>query len=224
MAGKEADIYGPCDRAIQAMNRENLEAFGRLKTARFDQIDLIRTVTELYRKARKRARQHYYEEAFEVYLLMMAMLGRKPKDAAKMADKAIDGAWVDGLLKETDPVTLYQFDTEMERKAQRLIEALGVVAAGSVMGRYVTPGMVIDRALKDWSRQTGQYAIDVTDAAMIQALQDDGQEGAFWVSQKDGRVCHECRELDGKWFPLDEIPIKPHWGCRCRLRPGSRPA
>lgn len=207
---RKVDYYGACDKAIQAMNRQNLEAFGQLKMAKWDEINVIRTVVKVYRESARRAKRRYYEVAFEAYLLMMALCEVEPKKAHRLAEKAITDEWVDKVLSETDFVTLYRFDSETERKAYRLAETLEVAADRDYE---------IDKALRYWSQQIGQYAINMTDYAMIQALEDAGAEYAEWVDMHDEKVCHECGSLDGQVFRLDEIPAKPHFGCRCRLMP-----
>ena len=208
------EYYAACDRAIRQMNRVLVEAFGRLKLADWDRVNMIRTVVAVYTETARKARKRYYEVAFESYLLMCALCDIDPKKAQGMAEKAIDPEWVDVRLKQTDFVTLYRFDSEQERKAFRLAEALEVPDNRNAE---------IDRALRLWSRQIGQYAINMTDAAMLQAMQDAGIEYAQWVTMRDERVCHECRELDGRVFPVDEFPPKPHYGCRCRMRPVLHP-
>lgn len=191
------------------MNRINLEAFGRLKLAKWDEVNVIRTVVSVYQKSRKQARKRYYEVAFEAYLLAMAMCEIAPKKAHKMAEKAITEQWVDDILAQTDFVTLYRFDTETERKAYRLAETLEV----SEDRDYE-----IDKALRFWSQQLGQYAINFTDDAVIQAFEDAGVEEVEWMSRKDMKVCNECYALNGQKFKLDEIPTK-HPNCRCTWRP-----
>lgn len=207
---RKVDYYGACDKAIQSMNRQNLEAFGRLKMAKWDEVNVIRTVVTVYRQSARKARRRYYEVAFEAYLLMCALCGVEPKQAHKMAEKAITEEWVDGVLKDTDFVTLYRFDSEMERKAYRLAETLEVATDRD---------SEINKALRFWSQQLGQYAINFTDYAMIQAMQDAGVEYAEWVDMEDDKVCGECSALSGQVFRVDEFPAKPHWGCRCRMRP-----
>lgn len=207
---KKVDYYGACDRAIKSMNRSNLEAFGRLKMAKWDQINIIQTVKKVYRQSEKEARQRYYEVAFEAYLLMMTLCRMDAKKAHKMAEAAITEAWVADVLSQTDFVTLYRFDTEAERKAYRLAEALEA---------STDRNFEIDKALRIWSQQLGQYAINMTDYAMLAAMDDAGVEYAEWVTMRDEKVCHECGVLDGQMFRVDEWPSKPHWGCRCRMRP-----
>lgn len=203
-------VYEPCDEAIKAMNRENLKAFGRLKMAKWDELNVIREVTAVYRESTQRARKRYYGIAWDVYLMVMLECGVDGENARKKAKEAITYDWVDAELEETDLLTLYRFDTETERKAQRLVEALSVTENRDAE---------IDKALRLWSRQVGQYAINFTDLAAIQAFEDAGIEKVEWVTQKDEKVCSECGALDGQVFALDEIPPKPHWGCRCFWRP-----
>ena len=131
---REIDYYGACDRAIQQMNRQNLEAFGRLKMAKFDEIRIIQTVLKVYRTSAKQARKRYYEVAFEAYLLMMALCDTDPKEAHAKAEKAITEEWVANVLSETDFVTLYRFEAETERKAYRLAEALNDAGRESLYG------------------------------------------------------------------------------------------
>ena len=202
------NYYAPCDVAIKAMDKEIVEDFGRLKMSKWDDINIIRTVVAVYRKETKKIRKRYWEVAYEAYILGTILLGIEATEARKMADKSITMEWVDRILDETNPVTLYRFNSEAERKAYRLAEQLEV---GPDRNR------LIDRAMKDWSRQFGQYAINFTDYAVYKAFDDAGEEKVQWLTVEDERRCHECKELHGKVFKIDEIPPKPHYGCRCRI-------
>lgn len=211
---KDINIYAAADKAIKAMDRENVEAFGRLKAAKWDEVNVIQTVKAVYAKADKQARKRYYEVAFEAYLLGMAMCGTEPKKAHQMAEKAITEEWVEKVLYETDFVTLYRYDTELERKAYRLAEALET---------GINRNAEVDKALRFLSMMLAQYAINMTDYAMILAFQDCGVEMVEWVSRRDGRVCSECHAYNGQVFRIDEIPPK-HFQCRCHYKPVFRAA
>ena len=213
MRSLDANVYEACDKAIQSMNRWNLEEFGKLKMSRWDEINIIRTVMALYRKSAKKARKRYYEVAYEAYLLGLYMCDVLPRKAAKMAEKAITDEWIDKILSETDFVTLYRFDAETERKAYRLAESLEAAQ---------DKDQEINKALRFWSQQLGQYAINVTDYAVVQAFQDYGLEEIEWETAKDEKVCAECNSMDGEIFRIDEMPTKPHWGCRCMFKPVFR--
>ena len=210
MDGRKVNPYEACDRAIRALNRENVELFGRLKMAKWDQVHVIRTVTDVYRKSAGRAKKRYLGIAFDAYLLAMALCGEEPKKARKMAEKAITAAWVDRMLKRPDDVLLYRFDTETDRKAMRLAES---IEATENVNRE------IDKALRYWSFQTGQYCINFTDYAMMQAYRDAGVEMVEWVTQRDERVCETCGDLDGERFRTEDAPPKQHPNCRCYLIP-----
>ena len=209
----DVNVYEACDKAIREMNRENLRVFGQLKLARWEEIKILNMVMKMYRDSARKARKRYYEIAFEAYLLAMAMCRVAAVKAHAMAEEAIDEEWIEYILTQPDPVTLYKFNTETERKAVRLAEALEEAP---------NRNMEIDKALRLWSRQLGQYAINFTDYAMIQAFKDAGIEMVEWIAVMDGRECHECHAYNGQVFRIDEIPRKPHWGCRCRLRPVFR--
>ena len=220
----EAGIYGPCDRAIKVMNRSNLKAFGQLKMADFDNLNVISTVKKVYRKAAKEAEKHYFEIAYEAYILGLVMCGVDVKKAGRMADKAITKEWVDDVLTQTDFVTLYRFDKETERKAERLIETIAVT--DDVSGRgdarrniVINRDAQIDQALNLWVNQLSQYAINMTDYAVLNAFDDAGIEEAEWVTAGDEKTCSRCASMDGKKYPLVNFPSKPHPRCRCTARP-----
>ena len=210
MNRKDVNIYEACDKAIKALDRESVEAFGRLKMAKWDEVNVIRTVKTVYTTIAKHARRRYYEVAFEAYVLGLILCDVEPGKAHRMAEKAITEEWVAEILARTDAVTLYRFDTETERKAYKLAEALEVAENRNAE---------IDKALRYWSQQLGQYAINMTDYAVRQAFRDAEVEEVEWVTAMDERVCSECRSLDGEIFPVDDVPTKPHIKCRCRLIP-----
>lgn len=212
----EVNIYEAADRAIKVMNREAVEDFGRLKMAKWDKVSIIRTVLKVYRESARKAKKRYYGIGFEAYLLGLYMCGINGRKAHEMAEKAITNEWVDGILEQTDFVTLYRFDSETERKAYRLAEAIEAVPEER--------NREIDKAMRYWSQQLGQYALNFTDYAVVQAFQDAGIEMVKWQTENDRRVCNECYALDGQVFRIDELPRKPHWACRCRVRPVFRKA
>ena len=205
----DVNVYAAADRAIKSMNREILRYFGQLKLADWDEVHVIRTVKAVYRKSTRKARARYYEVAFEAYLLGLELCGYDRKRAYGLAEKAITVEWVDRVMSEPNPVTGYRFDTEAERKAERLAETLEVAAKRNVE---------IDKAIRYWSQQCGQFAINVTDYAMVEAFEDAGIEFVRWITQKDERVCRECGPRDEVIFAIDEIPTK-HYRCRCWLKP-----
>lgn len=197
-------IYDKADKAIKAMNRRNLKAFNRLKLADFDELNIIREIDELYRSSSRYAEKQYLEIARDAYITAMHEAHYKGNP-----EKAIDDDWVLDMLEEVDPVTLYVFTYERERKKQRLIEALSV-AHDKVHE--------IDKALRYWTLQLGQYADNSVAYAREQAFEDAGIRRVRWVTQHDERVCKTCDERDGHIYRIGNIP-QTHWGCRCILEP-----
>lgn len=203
-------IYDGADRAIREMNRQNLKAFGKLKLAKWDELNVIRAVDAVYKESIKMARQRYYEVAVEAYILAMIEAGKSNKEATKAADRDIDAAWVLAMLEEVDPVTLYAFLPEAERKKARFIEA---VSAAQNRNRE------IDKALRYWTVQVAQYADNSVYRARLEAFKAAGIKRVKWVTQKDERVCEECDDLDEQVFPIDEVPPPQHPHCRCIIVP-----
>ena len=202
--------FAYADRAIKDMNRRNLRAFGRLKQLKFDELNVLSEVSEVYDKSVRLAKKRYEQIAFEAYLaaLIEAMIAKAK--AKEMAEDSITEDWVLDMLEEYDPVTLYQFLPEAERKKHRTVEA--IMAA-------LNKSEAIDKALKLWTLQQSHYAEKSVIEATVDGYKDAGVDKVRWVTAEDDRVCQTCRERDGKIYPIDKIPPRPHYRCRCGFVP-----
>lgn len=203
-------IYDAADKAIRAMNRQNLKAFNRLKLAKWDEINLIQQVGKVYDDSTWMARQRYYEIAFEAFIVAMLETKADNREATLLAEETITNDWILDMLEEIDPVTLYAFLPEKERKKQRLTESLAVA---------VDRNAEVDKALRYWTVQVGQYADNSVFNARLEAFRRAGITHVIWISQQDDRVCEECNALNGQIFPIDNVPPPQHINCRCILRP-----
>lgn len=201
-------IYDNADKAIRAMNRQNLKEFGKLKLAKWDELNVVRAVGKTYDDSVRMAKRRYYEIAFEAFIVAMLEARIDNKDATRKAEEVITNDWILDMLEEVDPVTLYAFLPETERKKQRLIEALAVATNRNAE---------IDKALRYWTQQIGQYADNSVFRARLEAFREAGIEQVVWVTQADDRVCEDCDALNGQIFDIDAVPDPPHWGCRCEL-------
>ena len=204
------NLYAMADRAIKAMNRENLKAFGRLKLAKWDEINIVRMVGAVYDESARLAQKRYLEVAKDAYIRAMVEAGMSRKEAERDAWEDITMLWLLGMLEGVDPVMMYSFAAETERKKQRLIEALSVAE---------NKNQEIDMALRAWTVQVAQFADNAVYRARVDAFRTAGIENVMWVTQRDNRVCRECDDLNGEIFPIDAVPPPQHPHCRCYVLP-----
>ena len=203
-------MWETADRAIKEMNRENLKAFGRLKLARWDEMSVIREVKTVYAASIRLARKRYREVYRDAYYECLLEIGYSAGEAKRMA-MALDDDWLIEFLEDADPVTLYAFLPEADRKMMRLIEALAVA---------LDKNREVDKALKAWTFQVGQYTDNSLIQGRVQAMRDAGVQYVRWHTQEDERVCEDCEPLDGKVFPINAMPqIPAHPRCRCYITP-----
>lgn len=204
------NVYSAADKAIKLMNRKNLRAFNHLKLAKWDEANIIREVGTVYDTSAKDARKRYLEIAIDAYIAAMLSAGQNGKKAKRKAMDDITDDWILAMLEESDPVTLYAFLPEKDRKKERLIEALAAAQ---------NRNLEIDKALRYWTLQVGQYAINAVDRARMEAFFDAGVENVMWNAEKDEKTCEICRERDGKVYAIEDVPSKPHLNCRCWYSP-----
>ncbi len=206
--------YDLADKAIMDMNRRNLRAFDGLKTLKFDELNVLRSVSKVYDDSYRIARRRYLKIAYEAYLEALIAAGIAREKADALADDDIDEDWVLDMLEDYDALALYRFDHEVERKKQRTAEA--ILAAQDKVA-------AVDKALKEWTVQVSQFADNSVMYATIDGYQKAGIKKVKWVSETDNRVCKTCRKLDGKIFQIDKVPPVPHFHCRCILEPVKQP-
>ena len=197
------EIYDYTDIIIGTLNRKNIANFGKLKSLQKDEKVIIREVRKLYSEVDKYTRTYYLTLARKVYTLIIKKFGLKKK-----GDIPID--WLMLILSDYDEVTKYVYDHEVDRKAARLIEAM--MASDDTAKE-------VESALRSWTKQMTQYADNVTDKAIKQAYKDNGITEVYWQTEGDARVCPDCERLDGRVFLEEDVPSRPHYGCRCTLIP-----
>ena len=198
------------DKAIRDMNKRNLRAFDGLKLLKFDELNVLRSVSKVYDDSVRIAKLRYLAIAIEAYMAALIECGIAEKKARKRAEQNIDEDWILDMLEDYDLLTLYSFNKETERKKQRTVEA--ILATHD-------KNEIVDRALRFWTLQVSQYADNAVVYSTIKAFKDAGIEKVRWVTEKDDRVCHVCHERDGKIYTLSELPPIPHWHCRCVIVP-----
>lgn len=188
----ELNVFEYVDKVVEKYLKELIRLFNKLRTKKFKKPrDCI-----------------YYIEDFYDDLYILAM--DSYIDIAKhYYSGKVDRDWIEkNILKKYDPITLYVFLNEMDRKMAKHIEA--VLASN-------TPEKEHDKAMKAWSNMFRQYADEVADFANLQSLKESGVKEVMWLTEKDSRVCATCKERDEKIYPIDKVPVKPHIGCRCWL-------
>ena len=198
--------YQDADLVIKALNRWNMRAFSRLSVLKFDELNVMRTVSATYKESAALAKRKYKE----LYLLAYKAAAKHLKQKKLRPPDDIMNDWLLDMLEDYDAVTHYRFNEETERKKARTAEAL---IATHIDGREA------DKALRYWVLQLAQYADRSVDDGTLQAYRDAGVKRVRWISEKDNKVCDECEDLDGRIFNIDELPDKPHFRCRCRYEP-----
>lgn len=195
-------MYEFTDNVIRHLNKEYIGIFSRLKKkslAKMDEVTLLGEVRGTYSQLVKITKPMLLEVANWSY--------------HNFSNKgSLPMSWLTAFLDSYSPVTKYVFSREVDRKQSRLYEAL-VATNGSPAE--------IDAALRHWSKMIAEYAVEVTDAALLEALEDNDVDSVEWFTEEDERVCSECGKRHGKIYPIDNIPPKPHWGCRCYYIPSK---
>lgn len=137
------------------------------------------------------------------------------------------------LFDAYNPTTLYVYKNEMERKRARYKEMI----LSSLYGQREFQGkrkdfnrnavvntlsnMVFLKAMNsninNVNRQIEETAVDSERNIILDYGKEKGEQYVRWITMEDERVCGECDSYNGMIFPIDELPPRPHSGCRCEF-------
>lgn len=187
-------MYEYLDRVLKRTALQIYRLFRRYRAMRFDELNVLATVQELYQQLEAINQTAYGQIAAHYY------------EQESKGNGVLQDTWLVGLLRTPSRVMKYSYDSEVVRKRDRLMEAL--IATGGSPPEY-------DKAMRYWTQMTGWFAVEVADAATTQAREDTGVDMVMWVSEYDNRVCDHCWQLNGQVFHARAVPPKPHPNCRC---------
>lgn len=201
MAKTSSFPYGETDKIIAYLQGRALKRFRKAKSDLlfFDELETLKYARDMYAEMQS--------ETAKAYLILARNIYKHYYPGSK---KTLPMKWVMDRLKDYDPVTMYVFLYETERKAARFGEA--VIASGDLSRQ-------VNIEMRYWLNMVAQFAEEITDYSAIQAFKDRGIKRVKWVSENDERVCHECQDRHGVIYDIDKIPPKPHWRCRCWIVP-----
>lgn len=182
----------------------------------FDELNVLntrKTTAQMYKRLSQRNERLYLDGGYFAYLFAF---GQASKLGFAGNRRRIDAKWVEGYLKEYNPVTRYIYEKEVDRRRMRLNEGILTDREFDSRENFQTD---VRRSADYWWTQTVQYGINACDAAMIDAYRDCGVKRVMWVTKGDARVCKHCRERNGVIYDINNVPPKEHYMCRCTLEP-----
>ena len=189
--------YDYTDKVFSAYRKKIIKLFSKFKgLASFDEINLLQRSTDLF--------DELEEEAEKIYM----RIGRHYASIYGEQD-IITEKWLNGYLTSFNPVTTYQYKHEVDRKKYRMFEAFMATKALAE----------INKCLRLWTIQVKQACDDLTDKAIVDSAKKAGYKWVMWLTEHDERVCKECEPRDKKIYPINDIPDKPHYNCRCLVVP-----
>ena len=197
------DYYKYMDKKLSKLKTSIRKAFARKKAVmKFDETNIIRNSKELYKELDKMNTEVYLEIGNAIY-----------HEIYPESKKKLDKKWLLLILAGYDPVTKYVYTHEIERKKARFYEAL--MSTGATSKEF-------QKGFDLWWTQTAQYGITITDSAVVEAYKDMGIKYLKWNTEKDNKVCEKCKARDGKLYPIDNLPSKEHYHCRCYWTKGDK--
>lgn len=209
-------MYKHLDSLLEAEKKRIRAEFNHLSVTGFDELNVVstrKTTQEMYDKFMRDNETMYLKAAKNAY--------RKAVKAAKAEgfsgdETEVSGDWLVGVLAGYNLVTGYLYGKEADRKRLRLNEQ--ILTAREYNNRTMYQES-LRKAANLWYTQTVQYGISAVDEATIKGFKDMGVKEVRWIAADDEKTCPTCGARDNKVYRLNEIPPKPHYGCRCYVVP-----
>ena len=184
-------------------------------TAKWDELNVISAVNDIYSDIEIQAEQQYLEIAQRAYKeASREIIAVVPEKKNRFTLPQM--AFVLALLGSYDTKTEYVYRHEIDRKKGRLSESLIAINQGQDVFNSNATRDAVRRAVVLMEGQLRNMTDTVTDEARRQAFADAGVDEVRWVTQHDEKVCKVCRPRDGVKYKIYEVPAK-HRNCRCYL-------
>lgn len=210
-------MYRQADKLLEQLKKLIRREFNRLGIFGFDELNVPRVTketTELFERLLAENSKRYLQAAIkacEDARARVILAGYEDRYVA-----VPDEAWVAGFLGKYNFVSGYLYEQEAERKRLRLAEQMLTAVEYQSRTQYNDS---VRRSANLWWMQTAHYMLDAVDESTLYTYEKMGVEHVEWHTNMDGRECKTCRDRDGKIYPIDKVPPKPHRNCRCRLSP-----
>jgi len=209
---RTTDLFSYADKRVKVCLRKMLRRMRQQQNrfiAGYDELNELSGI-------RQAATDLYYD--FNVYMQDCLRDIAKYYYKAANDDDLLWDMWLSGLLQEPLPTTGYIFREELSRKRDRFYEEIIAAAStGKKAEKSAKIKKATEKALNYASRQIRQVADNVAMEALTKGYNDNKEvEKLEYVTQRDGKVCEECRANDYKIYKKGEQPYLPlHYNCRC---------
>lgn len=197
-------MYEYIDENVERLKKQTQTAFNnfRLSLLKFDELNVmqVKTKTEsLFTKLKRQSNRFY-----------TGLLNHLAESMGFEEDKYD----LDELLETYSGTLLYSFSTEMERKRERLFETM--VAIDDMSDPDILSQQ--KKNIRNWNTQVEEFGVDIERNIFLSELRDSGIRKVQWMTAEDERVCTDCSDMNGIVFDIDNVPRRPHIGCRCWLK------
>lgn len=197
-------MYEYIDENVERLKKQTQTAFNnfRLSLLKFDELNVMQVKTEtesLFTKLKRQSDRFY-----------TGLLNHLAESMGFEEDKYD----LDELLETYSGTLLYSFSTEMERKRERLFETM--VAIDDMSDPEILSQQ--KKNIRNWNTQVEEFGVDIERNIFLSELRDSGIRKVQWMTAEDERVCTDCSDLNGIVFDRDNVPRRPHIGCRCWLK------
>lgn len=197
-------MYEYIDENVEMLKKQTQTAFNnfRLSLLKFDELNVMQVKSEtesLFTKLKRQSDRFY-----------TGLLNHLAESMGFEEDKYD----LNELLETYSGALLYSFATEMERKRERLFETM--VAIDDMSDPEIFTQQ--KKNIRNWNTQVEEFGVDIERNIFLSELRDSGIRKVQWMTAEDERVCTDCSDLNGIVFDIDNVPRRPHIGCRCWLK------
>lgn len=192
-------MYEKADKAISILNKYIIDTYSQFSHLSYvDELHVLAKVNSSFEKLHTKITKLYLN------------LARGVCHQLDGEEDLITYTWLEKeILNWVDPVVGYKFESEYERKKLRLAETLTTSKNSDL----------VKASKRNLSSMTRHYADTITDKVTLEVYKEKGIKKIRWNTEGDNRVCPICASRDGHIYNINNIPTKPHIGCRCYFTP-----
>ncbi len=216
-------MYQATDKFTKKLKKRIRREFNYLSVLSFDELNPVRVrneTTEMYERFKEFNFLEYRAIVESARKYALSFLSEEEREKVKrLKGKQWGDSMIEYLFVRYNWVTGYLYLSEADRKRLRLAEEILTSKQYLDRERY---NAALKKSANLWYTQSMQYAIDLEDVTCSTMWKEAGVKTVKWNAEDDEKTCSKCRNLDGRIFPIDDVPHKQHYNCRCFITPEAK--
>lgn len=209
------ELYALAEKAEESGSLTRSEQY-RFNKLLGQQGYIYREIEKLGEQVENHAKKQMFDGGKRVYGNIMDELGIENFNYPnkKQMEQMLRRPWKGSFFSER----LWKETGKLEKNLNGIIKE-GMATGKTVTEMAVQLSNIMQKSFNDAHRLIRSETVTYLNRSAVNGYKDAGVKKVQWWAAEDERMCEICGAMHGKEYPVDNVPLAPHPGCRCTRIP-----